>query len=153
MTSYLEAQQRAAAEAGRPGDEALSCQAIQIELNAVMNAPEMVSAQAALAVYGAASADQANAMARRMRGQVVTNMAMGLASQFVPGLGMVQGMMQGDQAARVMSQSQEQMALMMQSMEAMAPGMARAQRLSELAQAQGCPYTEEPMDMAMTPTE
>ncbi|HVK79852.1 MAG TPA: hypothetical protein VM915_04505 [Verrucomicrobiae bacterium] len=154
MVSYMDAQQRAAAASVRPGDETLSCQAIELELSSVMSSPEMVGAQDSLAASSAASADQANAMANRARGQMATNMAMGLASQFVPGLGMAQSMMQRGQAERQMAQSQEHMAAMMQSMEAMAPGLARAQRLSELAQAQSCAFMQAPpMDMAAMPNE
>ena len=153
MEAYMAAQERAVAQAVRPGDESLSCQAIELELTSVMNSPEMLGAQASMALSASENAAQAMSAANRMRGQAASNMAMGLASQFVPGLGMLQGLRQRGQAAQQMAQSQEQMAAMMQSMEAMAPALARAQRLSELAQARSCPSTLAPTEMAALPTE
>lgn len=138
--SLQAAQERAQAEAVRPGDDALTCEELEAEMIAVMNTPEMQAAMDDSMDTSAAMGAQAEDMARSARGSMAMNMAMGLAGQFVPGLGLVQGMMMRNQMAAQNAQSQAQMIEAYRSLEVMMPGLMRGQRVSELAQAKNCAF-------------
>ncbi|MGE0830448.1 MAG: hypothetical protein AB7O04_14005 [Hyphomonadaceae bacterium] len=142
----IEASMAAArAAAARPGDEALSCEALQAELGATMNDPTV---QANIAESGAAAQEmqaQANDARNAAMGQMGANMALGLASAFVPGLGMAQqAMMMGQMAAaqRQAEANRGRHAAMMGNMQEIMPQLMRGQRLVELAQLKQCPFVE-----------
>jgi hypothetical protein len=134
------AQARGQAEASRPGDEALTCEQIEAESIAVMNTPEMRAAMTASMVNSAQSMAQAEDMQNSMMGNTAANLALGVAGQFVPGLGMVQGMMMRNQMSAQAEESEELMLASLRNMEIMMPALMRSQRLGELAQAQNCAY-------------
>jgi hypothetical protein len=132
------AQARGQAEASRPGDEALTCEQIEAESIAVMNTPEMRAAMTASMVNSAQS--MAQDMQNSMMGNTAANLALGVAGQFVPGLGMVQGMMMRNQMSAQAEEGEELMLASLRNMEIMMPALMRSQRLGELAQAQNCAY-------------
>jgi len=141
-------QERAAAEAIRPGDEALSCEEMEAELIAVMSTPEMVAAMQESMINSADIEAQAEQQQSALRGSMMTNMAMGLAGQFVPGLGLLQGLMMRQQMQGMNAESQEQVIASLRNMEAMMPGLMRGQRLSELAQSKQCAFAAGQASMA-----
>jgi hypothetical protein len=150
------AQAAAEANASRPGDEDLSCEALQAELMAIAQGPEMqgfvqtagVQAQADLAKINEAQAAQQAAAESRPR--MLRQMIQGAASGVVPGLGQAQAQAQQSAAVAQSAQMQEQARQNQQAMLALggqAVGLAgpamRGQRLIELAQARDCAWLKE----------
>lgn len=138
--SLQAAQQRAEAEAIRAGDEALSCEQMEAEIIAVMSTPEVNAAMQESAANSTQMEEQAQQQQRALRGAMATNLAMGVAGQFVPGLGLLSGMMMRNQMQTMTTDSQEQMVASFRNMEAIMPAMMRTQRLTELAQARQCAF-------------
>lgn len=149
---------KAAAEAGatRPGDEDLSCEALQAEIVSIAQAmqqdPAMQSmatqAQADLAkIQEAQQAAEAEGRSSRPRlGQMVRGMATGV----VPGMDRANAaaqqaaaMAQAQQAQAQAKQNLERMATMSQGAAALAGPAMRGQRVFELAQARNCAWLQE----------
>ena len=152
----LAAQAAAEAGAARPGDEDLSCEALQAEIASIGQAmqqdPAMQSmanqAQADLAkIQEAQQAAEAQAQASRPRvGQIVRGMATGV----VPGLDRANAaaqqaaaMAQAQRAQAQASQNLERMAAMSQGAAALMGPAIRGQRVVELAQARSCAWLQE----------
>lgn len=136
LQSALEAAQ---AQALRPGDEALSCQALESELVTTANDP---SVQSVVAKQGAAAQEQQAAI-NAASSRIASQTAVTVFSSIVPGggwaglaMGMAQGQAQQAQAAsniqQRMQQSQEMMGIM--------PQIMRGARVMELAQARNCAW-------------
>lgn len=140
QVNYMElgaAMQAAQAQAVRPGDEALDCDALENELTTVASDPAL---QARVQAAGAAAQERAPAPSGRSAGAAA---AMTLFSSMVPGLDMAglaasaaQAQGQQAQAAATMQTRMQQM----QSMMANLPLMMRGQRVVELAQARKCDW-------------
>ena len=144
----LEASMAAAqAAAARPGDEQMTCDALQAEMVTSMNDPAMQSQIASLGEW--AQSQQAQAQAGRAQALGMAGMSMmgGLASAFIPGAGMAQSLMMQAQIQAMQGQANANMAertAMMSNVESMMPAMMRGQRLFELAQAQQCAFLNDP---------
>jgi hypothetical protein len=150
----LAAQAAAQAGASRPGDEELSCEALQAEIVSIAQAmqqdPAMQSmaaqAQADLAkMQEAQQAAEAQGQSSRPRfGQMVRGMATGVvpgadragaAAQQAAAMAQAQQAQANDNAAR--------MAAMSQGAAAMIGPAMRGQRVMELAQARNCAWLQE----------
>jgi hypothetical protein len=141
----------AQAKANRPNDSKLSCNAMQEEVVALMHDPTVT----AVAVQNGAVAQQqldemekqkGAAQARAATG-IASGIFMGIASSFIPGLGMITGRSQGAamqaQAAQMQAQTaanNEQMVVMADRMITILPQIMRANHLLELGQAKKCDW-------------
>ena len=157
LADQLEAAQAAAeANASRPGDEALSCEALQAEMVAIAQSPEMqafaqtagAQAQSDLAKINEAQAAQQAAAGSRPG--LARGIAQGVVSGVVPGLGQAQAaaqqaasMAQAAQAQQQVRQNQQSMLALGGQAAAMAGPMMRGQRVMELAQARDCAWLKE----------
>lgn len=139
LQSTLEAAQ---AGAIRPGDESLSCEALESELVATVKQPAL---QSYVAKSGAAAQEQLAAMNAASAG-IATQSALTLFSSVVPGgawagLGAAAAQAQAQQAQAAtniqqrMQEAQEVMGIM--------PYIMRGQRVIELAQARNCAWLRE----------
>lgn len=139
MQSELEAAQ---ANALRPGDESLDCEALSAELVATVQQPAV---QSYVARSGAAAQARAAALSKASTGMAARS-ALTLFGSLVPGgawiahgVGAAQAQAQQAQAAgqieQRMRQAQEMMTIM--------PQLMRGQRLIELAQSRACPWLAE----------
>lgn len=140
-TAMAEAQ----TQASRPGDEALSCEALEAEMIAVTQDPALQARMVENGAWAQGQVDQMNAQAGRMRAQMGMSMILGLASSFIPGGGYAQMFAQRAMAAGQQAQAEQHMAQMMQMAEGMMPlmpQMYRGQRVYELAQAKQCAFVE-----------
>jgi hypothetical protein len=150
------AQAAAEANASRPGDEDLSCEALQAEMVAIAQSPEMqafvqtagAQAQADLAEINAAQAAQQQASASRPG--LFRQMVQGAAAGVVPGVGQAQAQAQQAAAIAQAAEAQERARQNQQSMLALGGQVAtiagpamRGQRVMELAQARDCAWLEE----------
>ena len=140
QVSHMElgaAMQAAQAQAVRPGDEALDCEALENEMTTLATDPAM---QARVQASGAAVQQRAPGQGAPSAGAAA---AMTLFSSMVPGADMA-----GLAAQAAQAQSQQAQAAMnmqsrmqqMQSMMANLPLMMRGQRVVELAQAKKCDW-------------
>jgi hypothetical protein len=134
----------AAAQAGaiRPGDEALSCEALEHELVAAVKQPEV---QSFVAKAGAAGQERMAAM-NEAGARAAAPSALTLFSSIVPfggwaGLGVAaaQAQAQQAQAARNIQQQMQQA----QDMMGIMPTLMRGQRVMELAQTRNCAWLQE----------
>ena len=131
------AMQAAQAQAVRPGDESLDCDALETELTNLTSDPAL---QARAEASGAAARQRAAAASGQSAGAAA---AMTLFSSMVPGGDMAglaaaaaQAPGQQAQAAATMQARMQQM----QSMMATLPQMMRGQRVVELAQGRKCDW-------------
>lgn len=141
-TAMAEAQ----AQASRPGDEALSCEALEAEMIATTQDPAFQARVVENGAWAQGQLDQMNAQAGRMRAQMGMSMILGLASSFIPGSGYAQMFAQRAMAAGQQAQAEQNMAQMMQMAEGLIPFMPqmyRGQRVYELAQAQQCAFVQD----------
>lgn len=153
----LEAQEQAVANAVRPGDENLSCEALQTELIAVAQSPEMRSfaesfgaqAQADLAQVEQAQA-AAEEQTRTARRGVFRSMVQGATSAVVPGADRAAARAQQAQAQAQNAELQAQTEQNLQRIAGLSSSVAgmtgpamRGQRLLELAQARDCAWLKE----------
>lgn len=146
MTRMDAAMADAQARALRPGDEELSCEALEAEMVAVTQDPAFQARIAENGVWAQGQVDQMNAMVGRARAQMGMSMILGLASSFIPGGGYAQMFAQRALAAGQQAQAEQHMAQMMGMAEAMMPMMPqmyRGQRVYELAQAKQCQFVED----------
>lgn len=140
-TAIAEAQ----AQASRPGDEALSCEALEAEMIAVSQDPALQARMVENGAWAQSQLDQMNRQAGRMRAQMGVSIILGLASSFIPGGGYGQMLAERAMAAGQQAQAEQNMARMMQMAEDMIPlmpQMYRGQRVYELAQAKQCAFVE-----------
>ncbi len=152
----LEAQAAAEAGAARPGDEDLSCEALQAEMVSIAQAmgqdPALQSmaaqAQADLAkIQDGQQAAEAQAQGARPRfGQMVR----GLATGVVPGADRANAaaqqaaaIAQAQQAQARANENQQRIATMSQGAAALAGPAMRGQRVFELAEARSCAWLQE----------
>lgn len=146
MASMTAAQAEAQAAAVRPGDEDLTCEALQSEMTTTMQDPAVQAQLAQQGAWAQGQMDTAGETRGRMMGMMGMSMFMGLASSFVPGLGYVQMAQQRAMSAGMEAQAQQNMAQMMQQAEGamtIMPQLMRGQRVYELAQAQECAFVQE----------
>ena len=145
--SMMAAQASAQAAAVHPGDEALSCEALQAEMQAVMNEPAVKAAIAENGATAQAQMDKAKAAQTDAVAGAVGTTALGVASSFVPGLSWFsQGAMMAQQAgmAAQMKESNRTMTQMSANMTSIMPQMMRGQRIYELASAKRCAFLNQP---------
>jgi hypothetical protein len=152
----IDAQALGTANAVRPGDEDLSCEALQAEIVAIAQSPEMQAfAQSAgqQAHADLAQIQQAQAeaqQAQQARPGLFRQMVRGAATGVIPGVG--QGAAAAQQAeamarnAEVQAQAEQnvqQIAALGGQAAAMAGPAMRGQRVFELARARDCAWVEE----------
>lgn len=146
MQAMEQAQAAAMAGAARPGDETLTCEALQAEITTSMNDPAFQAMIADNGAWAQGQVDQANAARGQVVGSMAVGMGLGLATAFVPALGMFSSMAMRAQAAGMQAQANQNQAEMVQraqGMEAHMPMLYRMQRVTELAQAKQCPFMQE----------
>ena len=143
----LQAEQALAqANAGRPGDDSLTCDQIQAEMGATMNTEEMQTQRAEIGASAQRQQELQEEASERARGQMATGVVTGIIGSIIPGVGYAQAAAMQAQAAQqqaAAAESQSEMAGMMGNMSNMMPAMMRGQRLGELAQAQGCAFIQD----------
>jgi hypothetical protein len=130
------AMQSAQAAASRPGDQSLSCEALQAELGETMKDPAIQSftdsaAQQAAPVTGAPGAGAPGGAASALLGSVLP----GVDAASTAAMAAQAPAMQAQTQANVQARAQQA-----QAMTAMLPQMMRGQRLIELAQARNCDW-------------
>ena len=97
--NMMAAQSAAQASAARPGDDAKSCDALQAEMTATMNDPQVQTAMASMGASAQAQQDRAKAAQAGAVAGVATSTALGVAGSFIPGLSWFsQGAMMAQQA-------------------------------------------------------
>lgn len=146
MQAMLAAQAEAQAAAARPGDEALACEALQAEMTVGLNDPAFQATMAASGAWAEAQMGRAEEARSQAMGSMAMGMGLGLASSFIPGLGMLSGMAMQAQAGRMGAQAQQnqaEMAQQAQSLQAHLPLIYRMERVYNLAQAKQCAFLEE----------
>jgi hypothetical protein len=146
------------AKAARPGDSALTCDAILNEIVSSMRDPAVSAAATKAGAWGAEQQRQLEEASGASRAAIAGQMAMGLASSlgsmFLPGLGMLTGrgqnaataaqVEQNAAAARNVQQLEERMNEMM----GILPQLMRGQRLLELGQGRKCDWLAGPPNAA-----
>ena len=141
----------AQAKAARPGDSALTCDAIETEMVTSMRDPAVTATATKMGVWAADQQrkldEAAGASKAAMAGQMAMGLASSIASMFVPGLGMFTGraqaaaaQAQAAQASVEAARNVQQMEERMNDMMTILPQMMRGQRLMELAQARKCDW-------------
>lgn len=146
MARMEQSQAAATAAAQRPGDDALTCEALQAEVTTLMTSPEMAAFNAQNMAFADRYQDQMAGARGQMAGAMGMGIGMGLASMFIPGLGMAQSMAMRAQAAGMQRQATENQNAAMEraaNTEAVMPMLMRAQRVVELGQAKQCAFLEE----------
>ncbi len=136
----------AQAQAVRPGDEELSCDALQAEMVATMQDPAVQAHMAQTGAWAEGRNEAAGDMRAQMMGQMGVNVFLGLATSFIPGAGYAQMAAQQAMAAGQQAQMEEHMAGMMQQAEGamtIMPQLMRGQRIYELGQAKQCAFVQE----------
>jgi hypothetical protein len=145
-SNMMAAQAAAEAAAARPGDEALSCEALQTEMQTTMNDPKV---QASIASMGASAQTQMDKMKSAQAGALAgaaTTSALGIAGSFIPGLSWLsQGAMMAQQAsiAGQMNEANKTRAQMMGDITSVMPQLYRGQRVYDLATAKNCAFVNE----------
>lgn len=144
------AQADAEASARRRGDDALTCDQLQAEMMTISQSPEMATFQADNSAFAAQAQQQMQAARGQMAGAMgmsVGMMGLGVASAFVPGLGMAQSLAMRGYAANAQRQAAANQGMMGQQADAMAaamPMLTRMQRVAELGQAKQCAFVQGP---------
>jgi hypothetical protein len=144
----------AQAKAVHPGDDKLSCDQMLQELAVQMQQPAVREAAIANGGIAQEKLDELEKGKREAKAQIATQMAtglfMGMASSFVPGLGMITGRAQQAQAAAKAAQDQakaeqnfQDMAKIGDNLIAILPQMMRGNRMMELAQAKKCDWMKQ----------
>jgi hypothetical protein len=144
--NMMAAQAAAERAAVRPGDEALSCDALQTELATVMKDPAFQAAIASSGAAAQAQMDQAKAAQATAAGLGATSIATGIASSFIPGMGWLAGAAMQAQVAEAqakMPAADRARAQMIGDVTSMLPTMYRGQRIHELATAKKCAFVSQ----------
>jgi hypothetical protein len=143
--SMMTAQTEAQATAARPGDEAMSCDALQAEMAATMNDPKVQASMASMGASAQAQMDKAKAAQAGAVAGAATTTALGVASSFVPGLSWFsQGAMMAQQAQMTsqMNAANKDRAQMMAELNSVMPQLYRGQHLYDLAVRKNCSFTK-----------
>jgi hypothetical protein len=151
MDKLQKAMADAQAKAARPGDNALTCDAIQNEMVTSMRDPAVTATATKMGTWASdqqRKLDEASGAAKgAMAGQMAMGLASGIASMFVPGLDMFTGraqaaaaQAQAAQASAEAARNVQQLEERMNDMIPILPQMMRGQRLVELAQVQKCAW-------------
>lgn len=151
MDKLQKAMADAQAKAPRPGDNALTCDAIQNEIVTSMRDPAVTATATKMGAWASdqqRKLDEASGAAKgAMAGQMAMGLASSIASMFVPGLGMFTGRAQAAAAQAQAAQASVEAARNIQQLEErmndmipILPQMMRGQRLVELAQAGKCDW-------------
>ena len=153
MMKLQDAMMKAQAAANRPGDEALSCDALQQQLVSAVNDPAV---QGYVAKAGLAAQQKKDAIDQKAaeynagapsKGRVAAQTALALASGLVPGAGMAGFMAQAGQAQAQQAAAAKNVADSMRlstEMMTIMPQIMRGQRLIELAAARKCDWIPAP---------
>lgn len=130
------AMQAAQAAANRPGDETLTCEQLQAELNSSATSPGL---QSSIASAGAAEQERAAPAPSGQAQAAATLLGSVLPGADMAGLaaGAARGQAQGAQASANLQQHTAQSQNMMGNL----PQMMRGQRVLDLAQARNCAWT------------
>ena len=145
--SMMAAQTQAQATAARPGDEAMSCDALQAEMAATMDDPKVQASMASMGASAQAQMDKAKAAQAGAVAGAATTTALGVASSFVPGLSWFsQGAMMAQQAQMTsqMNASNKDRAQMIADMNSVMPQLYRGQHLYDIATRKNCAFTRQP---------
>ncbi len=138
----------------RPGDEELSCEALQAEMVAIAQSPEIqglaaFGQQAQADLAAAQQAQAAAAQSQRARPRMFRQMVQGAASGVVPGLDrgaaavqQAAAMAQASQAAAQTNANLERLAAIGEQSALMAGPALRGQRVIELAHARNCAWIQ-----------
>jgi len=129
----------AQAAAIRPGDEALTCEALESELVASVKQPAV---QSYVAKSGAAAQERMAAMNQAPPG-AAAQAALTVFSSIVPGgawAGMAAGAAQGQAAQAQATRNMQERMQQAQEMMGIMPYLMRGQRVIELAQARSCAW-------------
>jgi hypothetical protein len=141
--NVMAAQAQAQATAARPGDEALSCDALQSEMTVMFNDPAFQASVNSMGASAQSQMDRAKAAQAGAVGLGIGSMAAGIAGSMIPGMGWL-GMagVQAQQAAAMaqMPAADRARAQMMGDTVAIMPQIYRGQRIYELAQAKKCAF-------------
>jgi hypothetical protein len=149
--SLEQAMAQAQADAIHPGDEQLTCDAMQAEMTAVMTDPSMRAELDQMGATAQAQQDRAQQQQSQQRAMIATGVVTGVISSFVPFAGYAQGAIMQQQMRQQQAQAEVGMReteSMMGNMEASMPQMMRGQRLYDLAQAQDCAFLAEMQQQA-----
>ncbi len=151
----LAAQTDGAANAAHPGDEEMTCEALQTEVMAITQNPQMLASVQARGADAQAQLDQINQAEQEARGAVrkgiFRSAVQGAATSAVPIFG--RGAARAQQAAQAAQNAQAQVQAEKNIQSALAQGdelaanvgpMMRAQHLLELAKAHKCEWLQEP---------
>jgi hypothetical protein len=141
--NMLAAQASAEKAAVRPGDAALSCDALQTELTTIMQDPAFQAAIASSGASAQAQMDQAKAAQASVAGLGATSIATGIASSFIPGMGWLGNAAMQAQVAAAQAKMPAQdraRAQMIGDMTTMMPTLYRGQRIHELATTKKCAF-------------
>lgn len=145
--NMMAAQAQAQAASARPGDEAMSCAAIEAEIKVMYNDPAFQASVNSMGASAQSQMDRANAARAGAVGLGAASMAAGIASSFIPGAGWFNmAAMQAQQAAAMsqMSAANKDRTQMMNDTMAIMPQIYRGQRLYELGQAKKCAFVTNP---------
>lgn len=146
-SNMMAAQAAAHASAARPGDETKSCDALQAEMAATMNDPQVQTAMASMGASAQAQMDRAKAAQAGAVAGAATSTAIGIASSFIPGLSWFnQGAMMAQQsaAASQMNAANRDRAQMMTDITSVMPQLYRGQHLYDIAVKKNCSFTKQP---------
>jgi hypothetical protein len=138
MKAMMAAMESAQKAANHPGDAAMSCEALEKELVATMNGPAVQG----FAVKSGAAAQKDYDALQKGNGTMAAQMAMTMASAFVPGAASAQlaaAQAQAPAQAAQAAQRVQQRAVQMNDLEVL-PQLMRGQRVIELAATKQCPW-------------
>ena len=144
--NMMAAQASAQAAAVRPGDEALSCDALQTEMGVMFKDPGFQAAVSSMGASAQTQMDRAKAAQASAAGLGVTSAITGVASSMIPGMGWLAGAAMQAQMAAAAAQipaADRARAQMMGDMTTMLPAMYRGQRIHELATAKKCAFLDQ----------
>ncbi len=136
----------AQAQAERPGDAALTCEALENEVIAFAEDPKI---QAFAQEHGAQAEQRIDKIGATPRAAAVRaglDLLLGMAGSFVPGVDLLQWGLQSAESARMQGEARKaetQVMAMMDQLIPLMPQMMRGQRVYELAQARQCAFLEQ----------
>ncbi len=141
--NLMAAQAQAQAQANHPGDEQMSCEAIQLEMGAMFNDPKFVATVASMGAEAQNQQNRAKGAMAAQSGLMAGSMAAGIAGSFLPGGGwLAQGAAQAQMAAAMkqIPEADRSRGVMFNDMASIMPQMMRGQRLNDLAAAKKCAF-------------
>jgi hypothetical protein len=158
QTAMADAQTKAV----RPGDAAMSCEALQSELQAAVLDPEVQKVAQENGAVAKEKIDELEKGSAEAKAAAATRMAssifMGIASALVPGAGMIGAAAQQATARAQAAQAQAAAAKNMQDMNAMMdrmivilPQTMRGQHVMEVAYGKQCPWIKDAIPPGTNP--